>query len=165
MISRQLGFADEAWIPLKDGDHTARAIFDNHYSRYFYADGRDPLLFVGPGEKIVLVAPDALALFVWRKFISMDGQQGINCAVFRNEGPQLSSSLILDAEIIAHRRWGYQRFYTYVNAAKLTVRKRRGAEYCPYPPGRCFIEAGWKFIGFTKARHLHIFDKFAEIGD
>ncbi len=159
-IGRQTHFqVDGDWVPVLDGNHTARSIFDCHYSRYFYADGRKPKLFVGPGEKMVLVSPDALALFAWRKFKSADGQQGINCAIFRNEGLRRSSSLIQSAEILATARWGSQRFFTYVNARRLSIRKKRGAEYCPFPPGRCFIEAGWRFIGFTKARRLHIFEK------
>jgi hypothetical protein len=62
-------------------------LYDRHYSKYHYADGRRPKLFVGPGEKMVLLTTDHLALFAWRKFRSMDGQQGVNCAIFRNEGP------------------------------------------------------------------------------
>jgi hypothetical protein len=30
------------WIEVRDGNDTARAIFDQHYSRYFYKDGRKP---------------------------------------------------------------------------------------------------------------------------
>ncbi len=163
-MTRQLHLDSEAiWIPVLDGNDTARSIFDCHYSRYFYADGRKPRLFVGPGEKLVLVSPDALALFAWRKFKSADGQLGVNCAIFRNESRLRSSSLIRSAEDFAVNHWGPQRFFTYVNARKLSIRKRRGVEYCPFPPGRCFVEAGWKFIGFTKARHLHILEK-SQIG-
>ena len=61
------------WVEVKDGNDTARAIFEEHYSRYRYADGRKPLLFVGPGEKMVLLTPDASAVFAWRKFKSADG--------------------------------------------------------------------------------------------
>lgn len=45
----------EGWIAVKDGNATARAVFDRHYSRKRYADGRKPVLFVGPGEKMVLL--------------------------------------------------------------------------------------------------------------
>ena len=45
------------WIEVGDGNDDARAIFDRHYSRYIYKDGRTPLLFVGPGQKLVLVTP------------------------------------------------------------------------------------------------------------
>lgn len=130
----------QVWIEVKDGDDTARSIFDGHYSRRRYADGRKPLLFVGPGEKMVLVSPDALALFIWRKFISDDDQEGINCAVFRNEGPRLSSDLILDAERLAWERWPQERLYTYVNPRKIRS----------INPGCCFLKAGWNKCGLTK---------------
>jgi hypothetical protein len=81
-----LPITDQTWIPVKDGNLTGRSLFRRHYSYQQYRDGRDPALFVGPGEKMVLLTPDARALFVWRKFISGDTQQGVNCAVFRNEG-------------------------------------------------------------------------------
>ena len=47
---------------------------------------------------MVLINQEATALFVWRKFIDKSGQQGINCAVFRNESGCLSSELIIEAE-------------------------------------------------------------------
>lgn len=140
-MPRQLSLGSEIWVCVKDGNDTARDIFDQHYSRYHYADGRKPKLFVGPGEKMVLVTPDAMALFVWRKFISLDHQDGVNCAVFRNEGRQLSSDLIRAACDLAWERWPGQRLYTYVDPKK-TRRKR--------DPGRCFLKAGWTHNGYSK---------------
>lgn len=102
-------------------------------------------MFVGPGEKMVLLTSDSRALFVWRKFISDDGQTGVNCAVFRNEGPELSSSLILEAEQLAWERWPGERLYTYVDGEK--TKKRRGKRH---PPGYCFIKAGWVECGQSK---------------
>lgn len=131
------------WTLAVDGDEHCRAIFDRHYSRYVYADGRRPRLFVGPGEKIVLLSVDCLALFVWRRFIDASGQKGVNCAVFRNEGSLLSSMLIREACDIAWRRWPGARLYTYVNP-----RAVRG-------DGACFKHAGWtKLPGRTKRRRL-----------
>lgn len=150
---------DQAWIRVLDGNHAARTLFDRHYSRYHYRDGRKPKLFIGPGFKVALVTPDARAVFVWRKFKSADGQQGVNCAIFRNEGPLRSSDLIRLADDIAFNEWPGERHYTYVNAAKLSTRKRRHAEYCPYPVERCFIEAGWQHCGRTKYRKLHILER------
>jgi hypothetical protein len=138
---RQTSLLDQTWIPVKDGNDTGRAIFDNHYSRYRYADGRKPLLYVGPGEKTVLITPDALALFVWRKFRSMNHQEGVCCAVFRNEGAGLSSDLIRSADEIAWERWPGQRLYTYVDT-KETRHKR--------DPGRCFLKAGWRYFGWSQ---------------
>lgn len=140
---------NETWVQVKDGDLSGWVLFQRHYSKYHYKDGRRPKLFVGPGFKLVLITPDGNALFVWRKFISGDGQSGINCAVFRNEGPQLSSNLILAAEKIAWNRWPNERLYTYVNSKKVSS----------VNPGFCFKKAGWIQCGTTKKNGLLIFEK------
>ena len=57
------------WVQIRDGDPEARALFDRHYSRRHYKDGRKPKKFIGPGEYICLVTASYDALFVWRKFI------------------------------------------------------------------------------------------------
>lgn len=135
------------WMELRDGDDSCRAIFDRHYSRYVYADGRRPKLFVGPGQKLVLMRADGLALFVWRKFKSDDGQTGINCAVFRNEGDEIASHLIAEAEHRAWDQWPGERFFTYIDPAKVKPTLVRG-----YPVwGFCFYKAGWKFHGVSKS--------------
>ena len=136
------------WDYTKDGDPFVREIFDRHYSRYHYKDGRKPLIFVGPGEKIVLIAKTRDAIFIWRKFRSMDNQEGINCAVFRNEGNARSSDMILDAMQIAWARWPGERLYTYVNPRKIKSPN----------PGYCFKKAGWRTCGETKARKLLILE-------
>jgi len=143
-------FAD-TWVAALDGNDTARALFDRHYSRYHYKDGRKPALFVGPGEKLVLLTPCARGLFVWRKFRSADagGQSGVNCVVFRNEGAGLSSDLIRAAERVAWQRWPGERLYTYVNPKAVTSNN----------PGWCFMAAGWKRCGITKERRYRILEK------
>lgn len=137
------------WVMVRDGDDSARAIFDRHYSRYRYADGRKPMLFVGPGEKLVLLRYDARALFVWRRFISADGQDGINCAIFRNEGAELSSQLIREADAFADARWPGERHYTYV--APKRIRSSN--------PGYCFKQAGWRTCGVTKHNKLVVLER------
>jgi len=97
------------WYRARDADPVARALYERHYSCYHYKDGRPRTHFVGPGEKIVLLAPDGDALFIWRRFQSDDGQEGVNCAAFRNEGAALSSALIAEAEEIAWQRWPGER--------------------------------------------------------
>jgi hypothetical protein len=140
------------WYAVKDGDAVARSLFDRHYSRHHYADGRRPKIFVGPGQKMVLMTNDGRALFVWRKFISADGQQGVNCAIFRNEGPLLSSALILEAEQLAWDKWPGERLYTYVNPKSIQS----------VNPGYCFKKAGWRVCGETKIRKLVILEKYNE---
>lgn len=151
MSEQPMLLATDVWVEVKDGDDTVRSIFDRHYSRQRYRDGRSPRLFVGPGKKMVLMTPDARAIFVWRKFKSDDGQQGVNCAVFRNEGGGRSSELILAAERLAWSRWPGERLYTCVDGRK--VRSRN--------PGYCFLSAGWHRCGITKHNRLVILEKAA----
>lgn len=137
------------WFGMPDGDRRARSLLNRHYSARVYRDRRNPALMVGPGEKMVLMTTDCLALFIWRKFISCDGQAGINCAAFRNEGPYLSSELILEAETIAWQRWPGERLYTYVNPRRIKSTN----------PGYCFLAAGWNRCGVT-AGGLTILEKY-----
>ena len=128
------------WWLTRDGDRDCLALYERHYSAYRYADGRQRKLFVGPGEKVVLRTERADALFVWRRFIDDSGQDGINCAVFRNEGPHLSSELIRQADAIADCLWPDRRHYTYVDRQKVASTN----------PGFCFLRAGWRRCGVTK---------------
>lgn len=137
------------WRECRDGDAGARSVYDRHYSRIRYADGRQPKLFVGPGQKTVLITEDGKAIFVWRKFKDASGQSGVNCAVFRNEGSILSSLLILDAEEIAWKRWPGERLYTYVQSKSIRSTN----------PGSCFKHAGWRACGITKWNKLTILEK------
>lgn len=156
------------WQDSKDGDPSAYAIYQRHYSFYRYADGRrenkeyrNRRLFVGPGEKLVLITAAEDALFVWRKFIddciderTGQRQQGVNCAAFRNESTATASDLILAAEEIAWRKWPGERLYTYVNPCEVPPTMVRGHPVW----GWCFYKAGWKFCGLTK-RGLHVMEK------
>jgi hypothetical protein len=102
--------------------------------------------FVGPGSWIVLRTDPFQpleALFVWREFIddciderTGERQQGINCAVFRNEGQRRSSELIRQADAVADFCWPRRRHYTYVDPARL----RSGLA------GSCFLAAGWRYV-------------------
>lgn len=151
LFQTSLPLSSDVWVEVKDGDDTGRALFDRHYSRYRYADGRKPKLFVGPGEKMVLLTPCARAVFAWRRFISADGQQGVNCAIFRNEGAGVSSELIRAADVMADNRWPGERHYTYVNDRKIESSN----------PGFCFQMAGWSKCGITKHRRLIILERLS----
>ena len=140
---------DGNWIGIKDGDPRGIVIFKRHYSARSYRDNRRRTLFVGPGEKMVLLTVTNDALFVWRKFISDDGQDGVNCSIFRNEGPVLSSDLIREAEELAWDRWPEERLFTYVWDKKIES----------VNPGYCFKMAGWNVCGRTKVNDLTILEK------
>ncbi len=150
--SAGLSKAGRYWFTCRDGDAFGRALFHRHYSRYIYKDGRSPKLFVGPGEKCVLLTELGDALYVWRKFKDASGQAGINCSIFRNESAILSSLLILDAEEIAWRRWPGERLYTYVKASAIRSTN----------PGACYKKAGWNTCGLTKVNRLVVLEKLAK---
>ena len=100
---------DCIWVEVKDGDGRRARLYQAHYSHRLFGSQRNPgRRFVGPGEKIVLLAPDAGALFVWRRFFD-HGQttpRGTCCSVFRREtGTRRASELILNAERYAWSRW------------------------------------------------------------
>lgn len=132
------------WYPIQDGDPRASALYERHYScvnikaRRRTGDKR----ICGPGEKMVLMTTDCLALFVWRKAKRPDlaGQQGVYCSIFRNEGEILSSELIREAEQLAWRRWPGERLYTYINSQMIRSTN----------PGYCFQMAGWQRCGETQ---------------
>ena len=141
------------WYLTKDGDASCLALYERHYSRQQYADGRRQKVFAGPGEKIVLRTGDADAMFVWRKFIDDSGQTGVNCAVFRNEAPHRyqSSLLVRQADAIADHVWPGERHYTYVDPKG--VRSTN--------PGFCFVAAGWRRCGMTASGKL-ILERIAQ---
>ena len=131
------------WWKTKDGDRTCLAMYERHYSRRAYADGRQQSQFVGPGETFVLRTWDGDAFFVWRKFVddcidvrTGQKQTGVNCAAFRNESAAQSSELVRQADAVADFCWSDRRHYTYVDASKV----RSGL------PGSCFLRAGWRYV-------------------
>ena len=138
------------WIEITDGDPRATAIYSRHYSAR-PSRSRHDLRIAGPGQKMVLLTLKCDALLIWRKFRSLDRQEGISCAVFRNESGRLSSRLILHAEELARARWPDEtRLYTYVNP-----RRVKGPH-----PGYCFKKAGWQLCGAT-GKGLLILEKVA----
>ena len=128
------------WWLTKDGDCDCLELYERHYSAYRYRDGRVRKLFCGPGQKVVLRTRSGDACFIWRVFMDNSGQEGANCAMFRNESSHQSSELIRQADQVAFAIWPDRRHYTYVNAK--AVRSTN--------PGFCFIKAGWRRCGMTR---------------
>ena len=122
------------WTVSRDANPDARKLADNHYSR----KTKGATFFCGPGEKLVLMTPDKKALFVWRKNkYRQDGQKGVECTIFRNEGTRLSSKLIKRAVKLAREKWPGVRLFTYVDPSAIKSTD----------PGHCFKRAGWRKIG------------------
>ncbi len=139
------------WCRTKDGDPAGFALYRRHYSSRKNPTPKQRQ-FVGPGSPIVLLGKDERALFVWLKqTFRADGQRGVSCAVFRNEGPCRSSELIRAAMLWAWCRWPGERLFTMVDPKK--VRSSN--------PGYCFIVAGWRKCGTSKAGQL-IFEAYEQ---
>lgn len=139
-----LGMVDGYWLPVRDGDLRALAIYLRHYSarkaraRYTTTSLGNYARFVGNGEHKVLLTRDCDALFAWRvQTIRQDQQTGVECTVFRKEGAGLASDMIREAIDIAWRRWPGRRLFTFVDSREI----RSGN------PGYCF-----KVAGFTHQR-------------
>lgn len=144
------------WWLTKDGDLDCLELYQRHYSsEKAYADGRSRKLFVGPGEKVVLRTERADAVFVWRKFIDDSGQDGINCAVFRNESENKSSELIRQADAIADCLWPDSRHYTFVRAE--AVRSTN--------PGFTFLCAGWGRLPYRTKSGLVILERLPVVNN
>jgi hypothetical protein len=139
------------WVISRDMNPIAQKLADRHYSRENPGSKKG---FIGPGEKIVLLSSDGKALFAWLRQdpeLRLDHIDGVNCTIFRNEGPVLSSKLILEAEKFAHDRWPGLKLFTYVSKEKVKSEN----------PGWCFIKAGWKPAGENKSGELRLLIKEA----
>lgn len=120
-------------------DSLARQIADRHYSRQTVGAAN----FVQPGRCFVLHCDKAYWVTAWpfAEYVMHRWAGAWMCAAFRNEGAGLSSDLIRQA--VAATRWRWPvipalGMITFVDEDK--VRKKRD-------PGRCFIRAGFRFVG------------------
>jgi hypothetical protein len=90
-----------------DGDWELRDIVSRHYSSKANSDMSKGN--IGPGYKILLRTANGDAVFGWlwaQAQYRADGFDGYNRTVFRNESPNLSSEMILEAEEMAIQKWG-----------------------------------------------------------
>lgn len=128
-----------AWTVAKDGDPRLLRLADRHYSRKTVGAP----LAVGPGYKLVLVAPNGSAAWVVRHArYRQDNRTGWECTLFRNEGPWLSSHLIVLALGVTRYLWGDpppEGIFTFVG---------HGLR------GGCFHAAGFRKDGLTQDGRL-----------
>ena len=111
-------------------------MYERHYSCRT-AGRRRNARFVGPGECLVLRTLAWDALWAWRlSRYRQDKQTGVECSIFRNEGPVLSSLLIREAVSLARERWPRERLFTFVRPGAVSAN-----------PGYCFKRAGWRRCG------------------
>lgn len=133
------------WTRISKGNRIACSLADRHYSRRKIGAPQ----FMPPGQTIVLLSVDRLAVFGWWRpdpasgIRALNGLDGWTCTIFRREGGASASELILDAEraLVDHApNCGPDGMLTYV-----FDRKVRSAN-----PGYCFKCAGWSPIGRSR---------------
>jgi hypothetical protein len=139
----------EYWTRTTKFDPRGAALADGHYSRRTVGSPQ----FMPPGETLVLITPDARALFGWWRphprsgLKALNGLDGWTCTIFRNVGPHRSSTLILDAELwlysIDTAPCGPDGLITYVWDAKVAT----GAQSGRAAAGWCFRKAGYRPTG------------------
>ena len=134
------------WMITHQADKRACRLADRHYSR----KTRGAPQFVPPGRSLVLLTPEADALWVssWPKPEYAAYPDAWICTLFRNESAHLSSELIQQA--VAATLWKYgpapaQGMITFIDTRK--IRHKRD-------PGRCYRKAGFEVAGTTKSGHL-----------
>lgn len=133
---------DPRWQISHRADPGARLIADRHYNRQKPGTPQ----FVPPGRCFVLLADSALWVTSWpfAEYVKHAWAGAWVNSLFRNEGWELSSSLIREA--VAATRWNWPDtpelgMVTFVDSGK--VRRKRD-------PGRCYLRAGFERVGETK---------------
>jgi hypothetical protein len=135
-------------VRVSSRDSRARALADRHYSRQ-QPGTRD---FMPPGQKLVLLTPCERA--VWAVVANLDpaGSEQFRVSLFRCEGGGLASDLIRSATATTYELWR-ERYGALPSVPLRTevdprkVRRKRD-------PGRCFLRAGWRYVGKSRS-HRH----------
>jgi hypothetical protein len=134
-----------AWCLSNRADPRARPLADRHYTRQSVGAAQ----FVPPGRCIVLLTPNADALWVtswpFAQYVKHAWAGAWVCSLFRNESQILSSDLIREAVAVTRGQYGAPPdlgMISFVDASK-TRHKR--------DPGRCFRKAGFAHVGHTKS--------------
>lgn len=135
------------WVRSWRADPAVAALADRHYSRKTPGAAQ----FSPPGRNLTLRTLDCKAGWVtsWPdpQYVLHPWGDAWTCTLFRNEGPGLSSELIVEACSATRARFGEPPpggFLTFVDAKEVASRN----------PGYCFICAGFRRIGRTKDRGL-----------
>lgn len=131
------------WIRSHRADPLARKIADRHYNRQKPGTPQ----FVPPGRCFVLRQKRAVWVTSWpfAQYVKHAwGGAWVNSCFRRQGGRQIASAMIIDA--IAASRWFWPDvpdlgMITFVDSSK--VRRKELV-------GRCYLEAGFHHVGFTK---------------
>lgn len=132
------------WALSHKFDARALPLADRHYNRRKVGAPQ----FVPPGRSLVLLTPEANAVWVtswpFAEYVRHAWPGAQVCSIFRNESPHLSSELIREAVSATMWRWPEppdEGMVTFVD---------RGKTHSKRNPGYCFICAGFVPCGRTK---------------
>ncbi len=131
------------WWLSNRADSEVVPLADRHYNRQKVGSPQ----FAPPGRCLVLKTNpvDAFWITSWpfAEYVKHAWPGAWICSAFRNEGQHLSSDLITEAVAATCSEWTPPSLgmVTFVDARK--VKRKRD-------PGRCFIRAGFRHVGFTK---------------
>lgn len=144
-------FGGTTWEVVPRSDAAVRALRDRHYSTK-RPGGRTA---GPPGRVVVLRTDDGLAAWITHypdPELALDGLDRWRCSLFRNEGPRLSSELIVEAMAKTLELWRgtttARGWLTYVEPSRIASPN----------PGYCFLRAGWsRDRGFVHPRLIRLF--------
>jgi hypothetical protein len=132
------------WCRSHRADPRGVPLADRHYTRQTVGSPQ----FMPPGRALVLLTADADAIWgtgwPFAEYVKHEWAGAWVCTIFRNESPYLSSELIREAVAATRCYWGDPPdlgMVTFVDAGK--VRRKRD-------PGRCYLRAGFRHVGYTK---------------
>lgn len=135
------------WARTTKGDPIICALADRHYPRR----KKGATQTGQPGRLLALRTVDGDAFWItsWPKFVTHRFGATWTCSKFRNEAGRvnLSSELILEGMAATRAHFGEPPaagFLTFVDPEE--VRTKRD-------PGRCFLRAGFDYIGTTPGGH------------
>lgn len=129
------------WMEVNKGHLAIIRMADRHYTRQTVGSRQA----CRPGVNLCLLLDNARAAWVvWRPIPEVgrkDELEAWECTLFRNEGADLSSTLILLATADTFRKWGWPPRDGLISAVGIrqTARRRSKAAL----PGKCFRDAGW----------------------
>lgn len=132
------------WYRSHRFDRRALPLADRHYNRLKIGSPQ----FVPPATCVVFLTAEADAVWAttWPipEYVKHAWPGAWINSIFRNESEHLSSELIREAVAATRAFWPTVPalgMVTFVDASK--VRRKRD-------PGRCYLRAGFKHVGFTK---------------
>jgi hypothetical protein len=137
------------WLASTRADKAALPLADRHYNRQKIGSPQ----FVPPGRCIVLLRENQRALWVtsfpFAQYVKHAWAGAMVNSLFRNEGDEKCSLLIEQAVTETLKTWEFPPLgiVSFIDPKFVKPTIRRGKRIYGY----CYLMAGWKHVGFTKA--------------